>query len=200
LQKNKVRRHRGPFFFHCGDCGVAVKTPHPLKRYCNDCAVPHEKLMNKRRHKRMYGKPPRTVSCFDCGAVIHNAMPVQKRCPGCQILRELITGVSWRPLPPKVGKPINCAECGAAVMKYHSSRRLCNECMRKLACLKGVARYQENKLDPIWAGRNAAKAQRYRVAYRAALKQLLKNPERIEQAVMERINQLGIGGGNEFGS
>lgn len=191
LAKNQRRRHKGPFVFDCRECGVQVVSPFQRQRYCRDCMRPHAAWLE--RLNRAKWAPSRkilhVVQCADCGSLIYDAFPSQKRCPGCQLLREAMTGVPWRPLH-KTGRPIDCEGCGAPVIKFHSYRRFCNECRRKIA-LRDYKEYRERiKRDPFLAGQDRARRQFLRRRRRQEISKLMRNPQLIEQAVLDQLEQL----------
>ena len=190
LLKNMHKRHKGPFVFDCADCGVKTVSPHPLQKYCRDCMRPHalwfERLNNAKwapyRHKLLIHQ------CTDCGCMIDNAMPAQKRCPGCQILRGVTTEF-WRPLR-RTGKPIECQQCGAPVIKFNFRRRFCNECTRKIRYQRVEAHRQEIMRDPLLFGQYKAKRERYRRQYRSVVRDLMRDPQQIEQAVWNKVQRF----------
>lgn len=190
---------KGPRTFNCYVCGISVTNRNAIQKCCPDCMRTNELRTNYLRWLRKHERRiRRTTQCDDCGALIYDATPAQKRCPGCQFLRSYgVRENSWRPLR-KTGKPINCSECQAPVIKYHPNRTLCDQCYRKARAAKSLATFREHMRDPAFAGRIDAMREAARRRLRAARRQIAKDPVRLEQAVAQRINQL-IGGNYEHG-
>lgn len=94
----------------------------------------------------------------------------------------------------RIGKPIDCIECGAPKIALHPNRKHCDECYRRMRIALSTERQKEAMKDPIKHGYAVYQQIVARREWRAARKRVLKNPDAIEAAVVENLRSLGIGG------